>query len=338
MWKQALRSLPVGVLILDERKALCYANVHALEVLQKDWSELRDRVCSWSDVESLSDSEEESTSVFQIQDVKTEQTVHATVVPFADECRSELQGYSVCWLRDDHEVEALRREHEKLLQLATLNDMLPTILHELRNPLAAIESVVQLLIEESNESISMDLHAILMEVRRMSLTLHGIGSVGKNLRSKKHHAIDYHIEDVIRIMNRTASKTRVSVVSKVALMPLLPLSPSVLDAIAFNLISNAIQACSPGGRVVVQADLIDKTLFQLKVIDTGKGMSPHVLKHCTELFYSTKPRGTGVGLALCSRTVEAAGGTFWVESEEGVGTTITVSLPLTGENRGSAAS
>lgn len=329
MWKQALEVLPVGVLILDKQNVLCYANPHALQILGKDWGELRERTCTWKDQGPLSEIENsQASSILDIQGVTTEQVIHGVVKPFPASSAPVNEGYKACWLREDQEMEALKREHEKLLQLATLNEMLPTILHELRNPLAAIESVVQLLIEESDESISMDLHAILMEVRRMSLTLHGIGSVGKNLHSRKHAAIDYHIEDVIRIMNRTASKTKVSVVSKVALMPLLPLSPSVLDAIAFNLINNAIQACSPGDRVVVQADLIDKTVFQLRVQDTGKGMSESVLKRCTELFYSTKPRGTGVGLALCSRTVKEAGGIFELESQEGVGTTVTVSIPL----------
>ena len=67
------------------------------------------------------------------------------------------------------------------------------------------------------------------------------------------------------------------------------------------------------------------------VIDSGQGMTEEVLQRCRELFFTTKRTGTGIGLALCARLVEEAGGTLHIESTFGRGTHIAISIPLGGE-------
>jgi signal transduction histidine kinase len=112
-------------------------------------------------------------------------------------------------------------------------------------------------------------------------------------------------------------------------LPLLPLDTSVVCALVFNLITNAVQACPTGGDVELRAHLDEAgQRLVLSVRDTGVGMAPEVVAHCRELFFTTKARGTGIGLALCERAVSAAGGRMNIESTPGHGTSITLWIPL----------
>jgi signal transduction histidine kinase len=95
----------------------------------------------------------------------------------------------------------------------------------------------------------------------------------------------------------------------------------------FNLVQNAIQACRTGGKVVVQSKLEDNWL-EFSVEDTGQGMTPEVLARCRDLFFTTKVRGSGIGLSLCHQICKDAGGELRIESEPGQGTKITARVPV----------
>ena len=242
--------------------------------------------------------------------------------------------FGVCKILPLPQLDTLLKERDRLFQLATLNEMLPAILHELRNPLAAIDTMVQLLLEETeSEEIGNDLHAILSEVRRMNLTLKGVGSVSHDLISSKNHAVDFVIEEVVRVMDSLAGRAGITIRSDVAIMPLLPIDPSVISAIVFNLLNNAIAASEVNSQIEIKARLHDRATFELSITDEGKGMTPEVLTRCRELFFTTKRKGNGIGLALCSQTVEKSGGEFLIESEVGKGTSITMRIPVTKSQR-----
>lgn len=113
-------------------------------------------------------------------------------------------------------------------------------------------------------------------------------------------------------------------------MPLLPLDSSILAGIVHNLVTNAIQASAPRGRVDVTASHDERReRLVLRVADDGAGMNEDTITECRNLFFTTKPHGTGIGLTLCDRAVRAAGGVMSIESAKGKGTVITLSIPTT---------
>lgn len=226
--------------------------------------------------------------------------------------------------RDITGFELLREERDRLLRLAAVSDILPSVLHELKNPLAAISTSVELMLEELPPGTTQeDLHAVLTEMRRMKLTLEGLGSVGRSLLGTRNNAVDYALRDAVRVLGAQARSRRIDVVSDIRDMPLLPMDISVIRAIAFNLITNAIHACDAGDQIRVGARFhADTQQFVLSVEDTGQGMPAEVLERCTELFFTTKSKGTGIGLALCSGAVQAAGGELSIHSEIGGGTRV----------------
>ena len=94
-----------------------------------------------------------------------------------------------------------------------------------------------------------------------------------------------------------------------------------------NLILNACDAMGPGGQLTVKlAQNADKA--QILVSDTGKGISPENRNKIFQLFFTTRPGGTGIGLANTFRFVQLHNGSIEFESEVGRGTTFTIELPL----------
>ncbi|MBX3252004.1 MAG: HAMP domain-containing histidine kinase [Myxococcales bacterium] len=225
---------------------------------------------------------------------------------------------------------ALRAERDRLMQLAAVGEVLPSLLHELRNPLASVTTALEVLIEEMEGSeLRTTLHALLGELRRAQLTLQGIGTAGDCSLSTRgtHHAIDYALADACRVMAVTAEDTGIELRADIPTLPLLPIDAAALRGVLFNLLHNAIAATSKGGHIDVLVRL-DGSMLEVAVRDDGAGMSPETLARCTETFFTTKPRGSGIGLALAKRTVESVGGWLEIASELGRGTEVTLHVPV----------
>ncbi|MGH9221967.1 MAG: sensor histidine kinase, partial [Vicinamibacterales bacterium] len=94
-----------------------------------------------------------------------------------------------------------------------------------------------------------------------------------------------------------------------------------------NLAQNAIQAMPRGGRLTMSCAPVSNHRVRVRVEDTGVGIAPENLTKIFELYYTTKERGTGVGLSMVFRTIQIHNGEIDVESTVGVGTTFIVVLP-----------
>jgi len=94
-----------------------------------------------------------------------------------------------------------------------------------------------------------------------------------------------------------------------------------------NLAQNAIQAMPKGGRLTIECAAIPDRRIRIRVEDTGVGIAPDNLARIFELYFTTKDRGTGIGLATVYRTVQIHNGAIDVESTVGVGTAFVVMLP-----------
>lgn len=222
------------------------------------------------------------------------------------------------WVRDD------------LLKIETVDEVLPSLLHELRNPLAAITSAVELLIEETPPGeLRTELEAILVEGRRMDLSFQGMGAVGRSLRSTRPQPVASAVREVVRVMRASAARAGVILRLDCPPMPRLYLNAAVVRAVLYNLINNAITACREGDEIRVSARVSDDgAVAQIVVHDTGIGMAPEVLARCTDLFFTTRSHGSGMGLSMCRRAVEEADGSFSVLSTAGRGTRVVIEVPV----------
>jgi len=127
-------------------------------------------------------------------------------------------------------------------------------------------------------------------------------------------------------------------------LPLIKVDRGQIDQVFMNLAVNARDAMSGGGELRIETAALDVdahvavihaiepgTYVRLTVSDTGVGMSPEVAARKFEPFFSTKPQGSGLGLATVYGIVKQAGGTVTIESEPGLGATVVIDLPATSE-------
>jgi len=138
-----------------------------------------------------------------------------------------------------------------------------------------------------------------------------------------HYAIGVCRETAVRARGRIVYEGPAS-------LPKVHIGSTELTQVLINVVANGAQALlarnKSGGRVVVSAAELDKQV-QLTVDDNGTGMPPEILRKVGTPFFSTRPEGTGLGVAQCRRLVEGTGGTFAIESTEGQGTKVTFTLP-----------
>jgi signal transduction histidine kinase len=115
-------------------------------------------------------------------------------------------------------------------------------------------------------------------------------------------------------------------------LPHVRISPVDLTQVLVNLVNNATQAVQARGEPDRQVALEARTqgdMLELQIRDEGVGMSPEILKKVGTPWFSTRTDGTGLGIANCQRLIGRAGGRMRIESEPGVGTTVTILLPTT---------
>ncbi|MBN2536843.1 PAS domain-containing sensor histidine kinase [candidate division WOR-3 bacterium] len=231
------------------------------------------------------------------------------------------------------------RDRERLQQqlrhsdrLATIGQLSAGIAHELNEPLANILGFAQLvaripdLPDQARSDVSRievaALHAREVIRKLMMFARQAPPRVGP---------VDLNelVRDGLLFLEGRCAKGGVELVRELAPgLVEIEADPSQLLQVLINLVVNAVQAMTHGGRLTVRTRQEDGTVV-LEVADTGTGMSQETLKQVFLPFFTTKDvqEGTGLGLAVVDSIVEGHGGTIGVESKIGVGTTFTVRLP-----------
>jgi PAS domain S-box-containing protein len=139
------------------------------------------------------------------------------------------------------------------------------------------------------------------------------------------------ITSTVNIIHGLAHKRGVEIVTELDPLPDVTCHSGKVNQVVMNLLSNAIDACEAGGRVVVRTEVAPRANGVLiRVSDNGQGIAPEIRERIFDPFFTTKPvgRGTGLGLSISYGIVSAHGGRITVESAPGRGATFTVWLPL----------
>ena len=237
-------------------------------------------------------------------------------------------------LRSSHaELREVRSELDKKAQLAAVGELAAAIAHEVRNPLAVIVNACANLkrpavpqndrhmllgiVEEEAERLNR-LITDLVRFARPAGTRRTAVQIGpiveRALRvARAEHGVEAHFE----------GDGELSAVADPDLLPL------VFD----NLIENACQATGSGGRIDVTARAEarhGRQLVRLEISDWGHGMDDSVLAQAADPFFTTRDAGTGLGLTIVKRIVEAHGGSIDFSSEPGSGTRVLLHFPLAG--------
>ncbi|MFV0445752.1 MAG: sensor histidine kinase [Planctomycetaceae bacterium] len=208
--------------------------------------------------------------------------------------------------------------------------------HEIRNPLSTIRMNLDLLAEEIEESQLPQLRRMTTKVdriRRECLHLEEILTAflqfarAGELQLERTDLGDL-VTDFIEVYAPQAEQQQIVLSPHLAAdMPAVLMDPRLMRQVIMNLVLNAQQAMPQGGQIVFQTFLRAGRVC-LEIIDTGKGIPTAAREKLFQVFFSTKPAGSGLGLPTVRKIVEAHGGTVTCDSEVGKGTRFVIALPV----------
>jgi two-component system sensor histidine kinase PilS (NtrC family) len=233
------------------------------------------------------------------------------------------------------DLSTIREMEDRMRQadrLATLGRLAANLAHEIRNPLASLTGAIealagtagarddrdrlsQIVLRESDRLNDM-IKAFLDYARPTPLALETVN-------------VSEIVEEVLLLLEHRELPPGFKTVRDVSPELTATVDPQRLRQALWNLILNAVQAMPAGGELAVTAAEDDRAV-KIAVADTGEGIAPADLAHVFEPFYSTKPGGSGLGLALVHRIVQDHGGDIEVQNRPGRGTTFVLTLPRPG--------
>lgn len=231
--------------------------------------------------------------------------------------------------REQREQVRLRDELRRSERLASLGKLLAGVAHEIRNPLAAIRSTVQLWERMPERARTPEsLVAVIHAVDQLN------GTVTQQLQFSRADGTDHAPLDINASLRETmelfavqAAEQRVEIEKNLhAGLPPIAGSGAALRQVFANLIMNALDAMHGGGRLEVTARP-SSTGVVIEFADNGEGIAPEVAPHLFEPFFTTRSQGTGLGLAICREIVIQHNGTIELVSGTEKGARFRVILP-----------
>jgi signal transduction histidine kinase len=225
------------------------------------------------------------------------------------------------------EVEQAARRSDRL---AALGQLSAGLAHELRNPLGTIKASAELLqrnVSAENEVSREMAGFIASEVDRTNSLVTRFLQFARPLKLRRDNAdLTQTLDRAIAQVVREAKGAAVYKNYAPEIAPF-PFDAELMERVFYNLILNAVQASPPGGAVSVKTRAAGDAV-EIAVIDRGVGIDPAQRDSIFNPFFTTKPEGVGLGLAIVFKIVEEHGGKITVESELGKGTVFHVLLPV----------
>ena len=225
-----------------------------------------------------------------------------------------------------HQTQMSRAEH-----FATLGELAAGLAHEIRNPLAGIAGVLDIVSRDlPPTSVARE---VIDDAKQEAVQINRI--LTELLDTARPKAPQFRVTDIVGtaehavlFARRQAITKRINIEFEVKdSLPPVEHDPNQINQVLLNLLLNAIQSMDEPGTIRVSLEPEDDAVA-IVVSDEGKGIAPEHLANLFRPFFTTKGHGTGLGLSLARRIVESHGGTINVESNPGEGARFTVLLPV----------
>jgi signal transduction histidine kinase len=236
-------------------------------------------------------------------------------------------------LRDTGSRAEIRHQIDSATKLAAIGRLMSGVAHEVKNPLNAMVLQLEVLkarLGEEGGKVHPQMEVLAEEMRRLDRV---VKTFLDFTRPVEIHPVKVEIEPLVRRVFALAEPQAKGNNIKLTLAGNGPIPPLLLDRdlmkqALLNLVLNGCQAMPQGGELTVTPRVRPHAL-ELEITDTGEGIPPEAQQKIFSLFYTTKPGGNGVGLAVVFRVVQLHNGTIEFTSEENRGTTFRITLPTT---------
>ena len=226
-----------------------------------------------------------------------------------------------------------RREIERASQLATVGELAAGVAHEIKNPVVGVSGGLDLVRRRlgSDTPLAPIIDEMGRQLARIQQALQDLLTFARPTTPMLAPvSANGAAERAIRLVQPAADRAGVELRSRLdPLVPRITADEEMVHQALVNVLMNAVQATPPGGRVTVAVGVSgDESAVEITVADTGRGIATEDLEQVFKPFYTTRHTGTGLGLPITREIVVRHGGTISIESTTGVGTLITLRLPL----------
>jgi signal transduction histidine kinase len=230
-------------------------------------------------------------------------------------------------------IQEVERAARRADRLAALGQLSAGLAHELRNPLGTIKASAELLqrnVAAENEVAREMAGFIASEVDRTNSLVTRFLQFARPLKLLREKAdLGQTLDRAIAQVEREAKGAAIYKNYEPEIAPF-RFDAELMERVFYNLILNAVQASPPGGMVSVKTRAAGDRV-EIAVIDRGVGIDPAQRDSIFNPFFTTKPEGVGLGLAIVAKIVDEHGGKITVESEPGKGSAFCVLLPCAAE-------
>ncbi len=240
--------------------------------------------------------------------------------------------------------ESLERAYNELIaaqeqllrseRMAAVGELVATVAHEMRRPLSSIRLNLQIIGRSlGKETVYREHYEIAFDqVVQMERMLSDLLNYSKPLEvQKKDIAVETLIDQCIKVLEGELSTRNIKVECRIPpdLPPIIG-DPDKIAQVLINVVKNGLEASREDGQIRVQAQAEESssaTVITITVADSGDGISQRNLRLIFNPFFTTKKGGTGLGLPIVKKIMDAHRGSIVIESEEGEGTTVRLTFP-----------
>jgi PAS domain S-box-containing protein len=332
-------SSPLGIAMFDQHGRWLHFNSALSNLLGYTKEELTDTLF----FDHLMDPSRFSNEILSLHLFDTERITKQLELSFIHKNGTQIWTSMTCSLLPPLSEETLvysvqimdltpqKKAEDQLLttdRLSLAGQLAAGMAHEVRNPLTAIKGFVQLLKRENENGAHEYLDVIESEVNRMESMLSEFLLLGKPRNNKKSQIhFENLITHVVALLHSQALMNHIDLVIKIDKdIPYLFGNETQLKQVFINLLKNAIESMEMAGSIHLTVKKENHHIVTT-IIDQGPGISEEMLKLLGSAFYSTKEKGTGLGLMMCFIIVKEHNGTLHISSSS-LGTTVDVLLPL----------
>ena len=313
-----VQNVPVGVIRFDSRGRFLSANRIAEQLLSLPHGTIKNIT-----LEDLGFKDLKVRSINRMRDRKRH--ILLTLIPIFEDSKKRVG--SICFIESIEAEEKLERARE----LEVIGEIAAQVAHEIKNPLNAISMIIQrikseFMIAPQNEAKEL-LSIVVNEIKRIEHSVNRFIGIAAPLRLKKRCVnLRQLLDEVLDLFAEELKDMSINVTKIYITDASMLLDREKMREVFVNIIKNALEAMSPGSRLRL-ALFRKENEVHITVRDYGEGMDEETLEKAGQPFFTTKAKGSGLGLVFVRKTVEAHGGEISIKSKKGNGTLVEVILP-----------
>jgi len=244
------------------------------------------------------------------------------------------KSMTILVIRDLTRQKHLEAQVQRRERLSAMGQLASGVAHEIRNPLNAIGTIIQQLDRdfeprENSEEFHQLARLVYQEVKRINETIEGF------LRFARPEPLKPERFRLIKFLQRFKSQylpilqeKEIEFTMDVHYQGEVKWDRHKMQQVFINLMENAIDALPNGGKIILSVNTGEGNSLEIRFRDNGPGIPAEVLNKIFNLYFTTKDRGTGIGLAIVQRIVDQHGGIITVDSEMGKGTIFSINMPI----------